>query len=203
MSLTDFGLTQSLVSTLMLLYSFLAFILFASLVFLFFLRGFGIYKISKKLNCDNGWYAFAPILNGMALGDAADKVSKDSNFKNLLLAVRLIKLLLNIIFAAAAIVFSVKLLFAADLAVLNGVKLDSAIFKDAIFTVVVFVFSILSAIFYGVLNMLCAIKIYNALNVNLAVLKAVIGFILPFTFPFFVYLAVKEEKAEDIEELNE
>lgn len=203
MSLTDFGLTQSVVSTLMLLYSFLAFVLFALLVFLFFLRGFGIYKISKKLNTQNSWYAFAPILNGMALGAAADKVSKDANFKNLLLSGRLIKLLLNIIFTAAAIVFSVKLLFAADLAVLNGTKIDTAIFKDAIFAVVVFVFSKLSAIFYGALKMLCAIKIYNALNVKLAALKAVIGFIIPVTFPFFVYLAVKEEKAEEIEEINE
>lgn len=193
MSLTDFGLTETAVSTLLLLYSFLFLILAAVGVFLFFLKGYGIYKISKKLNISNSWYSFAPITNSIALGKIADKVTnKKSAYKNAFLVLYIIKLVLSVAFLALALLFAVKLLFAADLAVLNGEKLDPAIFKETLLPLVAFILAVLFALIYAVLKTVCAAKIYKALGSKYAVLNAVIGFIIPITFPFFVYSAVKE-----------
>ena len=193
MSLTDFGLTETAVSTLALLYSFLFLILAAAGVFLFFLKGYGIYKMSKKLGVRGSWYSFAPITNSIAFGKIADKVTnKKSAYKNALLALYVIKLILTVLFLSLTLLFAVKLLFAADLAVLNGEKLDPAIFKEALSAVIFFVLTVLFTLVYGIVKTVCAAKIYKALGCKYPVLNAVVGFIFPVTFPFFAYSAVKE-----------
>lgn len=193
MSLTDFGLTETAVSALILLYSFLFLILAAVGIFLFFLKGYGIYKMSKKLGVKSSWYSFAPITNSIAFGKIADKVTnKKSAYKNTLLALYVIKFVLTLVFLTFTLLFLVKLFFAADLAVLNGVKLDPAIFKEALLAVVVFILAVLVALIYAVVKTVCAAKIYKALGCKYAVLNAVIGFLIPVTFPFFAYSAVKE-----------
>ena len=193
MSLTDFGLTETTVSTLLILYSVLFFVLAVAGVFLFFLKGYGIYKISKKFGINNSWYSFAPITNSIAFGKIADKVTnKKSAYKNAFFALYIIKFVFSVAFLAFALLFAVKLFFAADLAVLNGVKLDPAIFKKSLLAVVFLALAVLFALVYQILKNVCAAKIYKTLGSKYAVLKAVVGFIIPVTFPFFAYSAVKE-----------
>lgn len=193
MSFTDFGLTESTVSTLIILYSFLIFVLAGAFLFLFFLKGFGIYKMARKKGMENSWYSFVPITNCMIFGAVADKANeKRSGYKNILLFLYIIKFVFGVAFVLFSLLFSVKLLFAADLAVLNGVKLEPTIFKSAIPALICLALTVLLSLFYGILKAVCAAKIYKSFGNNFSVLKAVIGFILPFTFPFFAFSAVKE-----------
>jgi len=194
LTLASFGLTPENLTVLILLYSLLFLIVFAIGMFLFYINGFGVYKMSRNLKIKRSWYGFIPFLNVFAFGRIADAVSsKKTNNRSLLITVYILKTLFYVSFIVLLVVYSVELIFAADEAVFNGKKLDPDIFY--IFTPAFYLFCV-AVIFdtiYRIINAVCAAKIYKLFGSKAFVFKSVIGIFIPIIIPFFVYSVCKND----------
>lgn len=167
-------------------------------VALFYIKGFGIYKMSRNLKIKRSWYGFVPFFNIFAFGRLSDAAnSKKTNNRTLLVTIFVFKILLFIAFLVFTVIFAVELLFAADAAVFNGEKLDSEIFyafTPAFYLLCVTVFF---EILYRIVTAVCAAKIYKFFGVKSYVVSAVVGFFLPILIPFFVMSACKNDPKND------
>lgn len=202
MTLANFGLTESAVTILIFLYAALFLLIFSAALILFYLKGFGIYRMSRTLKIKRSWQAFVPFLNVAAFGKIADASNgKKSSYEKILFVFYTLKTLVFAVFLGLAISFLVKLIFAADQAVFDGKELSSKIFFEAISPVIAFLISVLLCLIYNIINAVCAVKVYKKFGDDAAVLKAIIGVLIPITFPCFVYSICKNEPGEKKESL--
>lgn len=196
MTLENFGLTPENLTALIFLYLSLFLIVGVIGIILFYIKGFGIYKMSRNLKIKRSWYGFVPFLNIFAFGRLSDAAnSKKTNNRALLITVYTLRTLFGIAFFVLLISASVELLFAADKAVFKGEKLDSDIFYSFAPAFYMLCVSVLLYLLYGIINAVCAAKIYKLFGDSSAVLKAVIGFFIPITIPFFIYSFCKNDPA--------
>lgn len=194
MTLANFGLTEGAVTTLIFLYAALFILIISAALILFYLKGFGIYKMSRSLKIKRSWQGFVPFLNVAAFGKIADaSSSKKSSYKKTLLTLYILKILSAVAFLAVLVSFLVKLFFAADSAVFNNTDLNSKIFLKAIPAVICFCVNVLFCLIYNIVNAVCAVKVYNKFGEKAAALKGFIGFLIPITFPCFVYSICKND----------
>lgn len=204
MTLADFGLTEAAVTTLVFLYIFLILFILFCVAVLFYLKGFSIYKMSRKLKIKRSWYGFLPFFNIYAFGRIADSAEiKKSEHRKSLITVYALSRLAVISYTVSAIVFSVKLFFAADTAVFQGKELDPEIFGGLIPSIIVFAVSAILTIIYYIINSVCAAKIYRLFGINAAKTKAVLGFFIPLFVPIFLYSACKGEPNENKSSLKD
>lgn len=197
MTLSNFGLSVENLTALILLYSLLFLVIAVIGAVLFFLKGFGIYKMSRALKIKRSWYGFVPFLNIFAFGRLADATNrKQTNNRALITAVYILKTLLAFIFAVLFVIALVELLFAADKAVFNGEKLDSDVFYVFKTTFFVLCATFIFKIIYAIITAVYAAKIYKLFGVRTANLNAVLGFIFPVLLPFFVYAVSKNDPHE-------
>jgi len=194
LTLENFGLTPENLTVLIFLYISLFLIVAVIGIILFYIKGFGIYKMSRNLKIKRSWYGFVPFLNVFAFGRLSDAVNfKKTNNRALLIAVYTLKTILSIAFFVLLVSASVELLFAADKAVLKGEKLNSDIFYT--FAPAFYMLSgcVILGLLYGIVNAVCAAKIYKLFGEKSAAIKAVIGFFIPITIPFFIYSVCKND----------
>lgn len=197
MTFADFGLTEANVTALVFLYILLFSLILLGMAVLFYLKGFGIYKMSRKLKIKRSWYGFLPIFGVFAFGRIADSAQrKKTGYRNGLISLYAISRITGIVSAVLALAFSVKLLFAADTAVFGGVELNPDIFKGLMPAVIMLVVSLVFTVTYWVLNSICAAKVYKLFGLNASKLKAVLGFIIPILLPCFVYSVCKNDPNE-------
>ena len=197
MTLVDFGITENKLFALTVLY-FLLFALLSALALAFFyLKGFGIYKMSRKLNIKKSWYAFLPFANIYAFGRVADFSGKGKSFYRKVLTVIYC---LSVIFSVAGLLlgfkFAVKLLFAADAALYAGTALNPNIFEGLLPTVLSILIALILNILYGILSAVAAFKIYKRFNLSAPLFSAVFGFIIPLLVPCFLYTACKNDPVD-------
>lgn len=194
MTLKNFGLNPQNLTALIFLYISLILIVAVIGITLFYVKGFGIYKMSRNLKIKRSWYGFVPFFNVFAFGRLADAANeKKTNNRSLLVVLYILKTILYVAFFLVLIIFAVNLLFAADEAVLKGEKLDSDIFYALSPAFYLLCVSVVLDILYGIVNAVCAVKVYKLFGVKSPVAIAVIGFFIPFTIPFFVCSVCKNE----------
>ncbi|MBR4072365.1 MAG: hypothetical protein IKK24_00355 [Clostridia bacterium] len=200
---SDFGITEKAFSALILLYSALLLILLFVAGLLFYLKGYGIYKMSRKLGIKRSWRGFVPFLTVNAFGDLASAKDKKDVMKKFVTVSFYLTFLL-VLAAYISSVFSLtNLLFEADKAVAAGKELDPNIFTNYNISVIFVGLAFVSYLVYKISILISSYKIFNTFCSKNAALFSVISFVLPFLLPFFMYSACKNEPESFAQEENE
>ena len=197
MTLSNFGLSVENLTALILLYALLFLVIAVIITVLFYLKGFGIYKMSRTLKIKRSWYGFVPVLNVFALGrlaDVADK--KDTNIRKTILTLYILKTVLSVVFTVFLISGLVEVLFAADAAVFEGEKLKSDVFYCLAPAFYLLCGAVILNFVYQIVNAICAAKIYSVFGASAPKFNAMLGFILPIFIPFFIYTVSKNDPIE-------
>jgi len=190
----DFGITESAFTALVFLYSALFLILTVISAVLFYLRAYGIYKMSRKLEIKGKWRGFVPFLNNWALGD----LSAAGNAKKVVLKKVFTSVyLLYIISTLAAVVLTVprlvSLLFAADAAVAAGQEINPEIFNSFTLPFILFIISAVLCFISKILTFACCYNIYKIFSEKNAVIFTVFSFIIPLLEAVFIYSVSSKE----------
>lgn len=202
MTLADFGLTHSSVTALIILYLSLFILIFSCILALFYIKGFGIYKISRKLKIKRSWYGFLPFANIFAFGRISDVTSKKkSHYGAWLTFLYSVSRILMAVFVVLGIIFAVKLLFAADKALFEEKELDAKIFKGLLAPVLCLLLSALFNLFYWIVNTFCAVRVYRLFGASHPVAFAVLGLFIPILFPCFVNSVCKNDPTSGFNEI--
>ncbi len=201
----DFGITESAFTALVFLYSSLFWVLALISALLFYVRGYGIYKMSRKLEIKGKWRGFVPFLNVWALGDLAAA----GNAKRVVLKKIFTSFyLLYIIFSFAASVLSVSplvsLLFEADFAVANGTDINPEIFTTFTLPFALIIISAVFCLIYRILRLACCYNIYKLFSEKYAVLFTVLSLFIPLLEAVFIYsVSSKEPFGKEEESFSE
>jgi len=194
MTLTDFGITEPKLFALIILYSLLFFLILAAVLVLFYLKGYGIYIMSRKLNIKRSWYGFVPFANIFAFGRLADISAKGKGmYRKALTVTYILSFIFMVAYSVLSINFAVKLLFAADAAVFAEKSLDPKIFNAFIPALAFLGIALILTVVYRILSAVCAVKIYKRFNTRAPYIKAVFGFIIPLLLPCFLYSVCKND----------
>ena len=80
MIFSDFGITENKLLALVVLCLLLSFFVLVCKMVLFYLKGYGIYRMSQKLKIRRSWYGYVPFANVYALGKLADYLTNGKRF---------------------------------------------------------------------------------------------------------------------------
>ena len=191
---SDFGITESAFTALVFLYLALFLIIFLISAVLFYLKGYGIYKMCRKLEIKGKWRGFVPFLNVWAIGDlAAVGNAKKIILKKLLTIFYLGMIFFSALSAIVSVSPLVKLLFAADIAVANGTELNPDIFYSFNLTFVLIIIAFICCLIYRIARIICCFNIYKVFSSKNAVIFTALAIIFPVLEPFFIYSASSNE----------
>lgn len=194
MTLADFGITEPKLFALITLYGLLGALVLVGFLVFFYLKGFGIYKMSRKFNIKRSWYGFVPFANIFAFGRLVDfSGPKKSSYRTVLTLVYVISILFATVGVVLSLKFGVELLFAADEALFKGKSLDPNIFNRFVPAFITLSAAVILNIVYRIIATVCAAIIYKRFDFKFAVVKAILGFIIPFLMPCFIYSVCKND----------
>lgn len=187
MSLSDFGLNQSNVSLLFILMSLLALLLTVGAVTLYFLKGVALYNMSRKQRIDREWFGFVPVFRDVLLGNVAQGRKRGGIGKNLAV-ISVLKIIVGAFTAVGYGLAAIRIVFMADTALKNGEadlpKTALAVFSAAFVFLLIFVAVCLVK---HIIETVCNYRIYKYYSAKKAALYTIIGFILPFLVPIFLF----------------
>lgn len=180
---------------------------FASLIgiTLFVLQGLGLYNVSKKLNLNNPWICFIPVVSIFSLGRISDHYIKNDGRKSAklrwwLLGLIILSYVILIAFFIVLIVGIIALISETSSSIVSDTALAAEIFSVLVPSIVLYLVAITAAVAYSVLYYIALWRTYAILDYHNATLFLVLSIFFNFLPPIFLFVLRNKEPKFTFEE---
>lgn len=165
---------------------------------LFVLNGLGIFKMHKKMEFKNGWFAFIPILYVFALGKIAEKYvkqngKKSAKFSIILLLVNIIRFIVAVLFLLFTVIAVFKIIAEAETAIANETQMVLEMFYSLIPVIALYFVLFAFAVTYNILYYVALWRVFSIFNDKNATLFTVLSVFFNFLAPIFIFIVSKNE----------
>lgn len=187
MSLSDYGFQAAPISMLFILTVLLTAVIAVIALALYFSRGYAYYVLSKKSGFSDSWYGFVPVFQDISCGDIGAGKQKSAIGK-LMAVLTVVNFCLLALFVALFGSALVKVVFAADMAMADGLtKLKKTAFEPLRSALAPAIILIATSAINRILKIVSIFKIYLRFAVKGAVILIILGTVIPFLEPVFLF----------------